>query len=102
MKLRIQLSQDKRFPKYMELKNTHKCNSIEDYYNKYYKQLGVKFHKETESIYYDSEVEFMPQQGQRIYCKFGYCIVDYSVYFIEKIENENDFFSISSIVIYEE
>lgn len=52
--------------------------SPREHYEKCFNHDGILFHEETESIYYDVDFPIMPTEGQRLYTKFGICIVEYS------------------------
>lgn len=62
------------------------CHTEEDYI-KYYKEKGWLYDKESEAIYYEAELPFMPIEGQRLGTKNGISIVTYAIYEIEEKEN---------------
>jgi len=76
-------------------------NSQKEIYNKYYKEKGWLYNEEAEAIYYEAELPFMPQEGQRLGTKNGISIVNYAIYEIEEEENAS-FFNRSRIVIHDE
>ena len=76
------------------------CKDYEEYYNKYYNNDGILFDKNSESIYYEVEVPFIPMEGQRVGTKFGICIVTYS--YLELGDVTDNFFDRSRIVVTEE
>lgn len=92
MKLIIELSQDN----YSFLNKP-----TQEVYDKYHKNDGWIFDKDIGVIYYEVDIPFMPQEGQRLDTKLGISIVSYSIYSTEENEN-NGYFSRSRIIIDEE
>lgn len=74
--------------------------NLKEYHNKYHNKDGVLFDENSESIYYEVEVPFIPIEGQRVGTRFGICIVIYSYLELESV-SEN-YFDKSRIVVTEE
>lgn len=73
----------------------------QELFDKYYKKDGWLFDKDAEAIYYEVDIPFMPQEGQRLVTKSGISIVKYSIYATEQNENSS-YFSRSRIIVGEE
>lgn len=71
-----------------------------EYYDKYHNENGILFDEESESIYYEVDVPFIPIEGQRVGTKFGICIVNYS--YLELGDDSGRYFDKSRIVVTEE
>lgn len=99
MKLRVEMKINENA---ITLKEYHNCSDILEYYNKYYKKGGFKFDKLNESIYYDTEVQFMPIEGQRIGTKFFTGIVEYACYELHPSYEKNNYYGMSLIIVREE
>ena len=74
--------------------------NLKEYYDKYHNENGILFDEESESIYYEVDVPFIPIEGQRVGTKFGICIVIYS--YLELGTVSESYFDKSRIVITEE
>lgn len=74
--------------------------NLKEYYNKYHNKDGVLFDENSESIYYEVEVPFIPIEGQRVGTRFGICIVNYS--YLELEPFSESYFDKSRIVVTEE
>ena len=74
--------------------------NLKEYYNKYHNKDGVLFDENSESIYYEVEVPFIPIEGQRVGTRFGICIVNYSDLELEPFSES--YFDKSRIVVTEE
>ena len=74
--------------------------NLKEYYNKYHNKDGVLFDENSESIYYEVEVPFIPIEGQRVGTRFGICIVNYS--YLELEPFSYSYFDKSRIVVTEE
>jgi len=100
MKLRVEFRVDENA---ITLKKWHNCNSIEEYYNKYYKKDGILFWKDQEAIYYDIDVEQMPIKGQILGTRFGMVEVDWAYYELEYDPEykKTDYYSRSLIIVKE-
>ena len=85
----------------MDPYNIHDDLYTEEDYNKYFKEDGWLYNKEAEAIYYEAELPFMPQEGQRLGTKNGISIVEYAIYQIDESEDAT-FFTRSRIVIRDE
>lgn len=57
--------------------------NVKEYYENYFDEKIISFNEETESIYYEAEIPFMPIEGQRLGTRFGTCIVTHSFYEID-------------------
>ena len=56
----------------------------EESWVKHYKKNGWLYNKEWEAIYYDTEIPFMPHEGQRLSVKNQLKIVSYARYHLGK------------------
>jgi hypothetical protein len=83
MKVRLELDND-----YYE--NLIENESRKEFFEKYYNHNGVLFDDESDSIYYDIELPFMPIEGQRLGTRWGICIVKWAIYEIEEGERWYD------------
>ena len=80
--------------------NSLGVKNLKEYYNKYRNKDGVLFDENSESIYYEVEVPFIPVEGQRVGTRFGICIVNYSYLELETVSES--YFYKSRIVVTEE
>jgi len=79
----------------------HEMRTPKDYYDKYYKeQKDILFDAETESIYYEIELPFIPIVGQLIGTKFGACIVTYS--YLELEPTQKTYYDYNRIIVDEQ
>jgi len=90
MKLRIEFDYD-----YQDLDDL----TEEEYFDKYFREAGLSFDKEVGAIFYDTDVPFMPQEGQRIGTKIGPYVVEWACYEIDKSEG---YYGVSRVVVKEE
>lgn len=54
--------------------------------------FGLKYCYETECLYYEAEIPFMPLEGQRLGTRFGLTIVEYAHYEVEEKDDEDFLF----------
>ncbi len=79
-----------------------KIDTIKEYYEKYFNRDGILFNEELETIYYETEISFVPMEGQRVGTKFGTCMVDYSFYNLDCYNDTAVYYDKSRIIVYEE
>jgi hypothetical protein len=71
--------------------------AYEDHKDNWTDFFKVKYCYETECLYYEAEIPFMPIEGQRLGTRFGISIVEYANYEIE--ENPDDDFLLNKTFI---
>lgn len=78
-----------------------KVKTLKEYYKKFYqdKDNNIILDEELEVIYYETEIPFMPIEGQRVGTKFGVCIVTHSYY---EFEPTDYYYNKTRIVVREE
>jgi len=78
------------------------CSRVpQELYDKFYKKDGWLFDKDTESIYHEVDIPFMPIEGQRLGTKYGIYIVKYSIYEMHQHQNST-YYDRSRVIVEEE
>jgi len=68
-------------------------------YNRYYKEEGFLYNELWEAVYYYVDLPYVPREGERVFTRFGICIVEYSYY---ALEPSDDYDCQSKIAVKEE
>ena len=63
--------------------------TYEKYKDKCRSFYGLKYCYETENLYYEAEIPFMPLEGQRLGTRFGLTIVEHAYYEVEEKDDED-------------
>ena len=76
--------------------------TYEKYKDNWTNFFRLKYCYETECLYYEAEIPFMPLEGQRLGTRFGLSIVEHAYYEVEEKDDEDFLFYKTYITVKDE